>query len=264
MQILILEDEAPTAAQIRQFIARYGWPTHAVYEVRSVAKALIWFAEHPMPALIFSDIELLDGNVFSLYEQVPVSCPIIFITAYDQFLLSAFQVNGIGYLLKPFDYAQFAACLSKYEGLKAALQSPAAAAPPGDPGWSRALIQQLSAALRPPAPTYKQRLTVRQPNNSFYFLPVSEVTYLQAEAGVVFAFDQQGRRHPLVGTLTEWEQQLDPGQFFRLNRSELLHLRAVVKVEPYFSNRLTVRLPQGTSLTSSAAQTAAFRRWLEG
>lgn len=274
MRLLILEDEAPTAAQIRQFAARYGLPTDDVHEVRSVAKALAWFQEHEMPALIFSDIELLDGNVFSLYEQVPVSCPIIFITAYDQFLLPAFQAHGIAYLLKPFDYAQFSATLLKYERLKASFAPPtppaaanAPAAPPlaePTPALSAAVLEQLSAALRRPAPAYKQRLPVRQPNNGFYLLPTDEVALLQAEEGLVLAIDRQGARHPLTGTLGEWEQQLDPARFFRLNRGELLHIGAVLKVEPYFNGRLAVKLRHGATLISSAAQTPAFRRWLEG
>ncbi|KAA9332437.1 response regulator transcription factor [Hymenobacter busanensis] len=267
MRLLILEDEAPTARQIRLFAARYGLPTHDVHEARSVEKALAWFGQHEMPALVFSDIELLDGNVFGLYQQVRVTCPIIFTTAYDQFLLPAFQANGIGYLLKPFNYAQFAAALAKYDALKASFAPPAAAEPepaPAEPVLSAAVIEQLSAALRRPAQGYRQRLTVRQPNNSFYLLPVEEVAYLQADEGVVFAVDQQGGRHPITGTLTEWEQQLDPAQFCRLNRGELLHLPAIDKIEPYFNNRLAVRLRHGATLTSSAAQTPALRRWLEG
>ncbi|WP_400191837.1 LytR/AlgR family response regulator transcription factor [Hymenobacter sp. B81] len=266
MRLLILEDEALTAQQIWRFAARYGLPTDDVHEVRSVEKALNWFREHAMPALVFSDIELLDGNVFSLYEQVAVTCPIIFITAYDQFLLPAFRANGIGYLLKPFNYEQFAAALGKYEGLKASFAAPEPA--PSEPatvgaGLSAAVVEQLSAALRRQAVSYRQRLTVRQ-RNSFYLLAVDEVAYLQAEEGLVFAVDRQGGRHPLTGSLSEWEAQLDPAQFFRLNRSELLHIGAVERVEPYFNNRLAVKLRQGDTLTSSTAQTPALRRWLEG
>ena len=264
MRLLIIEDEAPAAAQVRSFAGRYGLPTEDVHEVRSIKKGLAWFAENDMPALIFSDIELLDGNVFSLYEQVRVRCPIIFLTAYDQFLLPAFQANGIGYLLKPFTYEQFAATLAKYEGLRASFAPGSALALPPSDGLPAAVVEQLRAALHQPAPSYRQRLTVRQPNNSFYLLPAADVAFLQADEGVVFAIDQRGARHPLAGTLTEWEQQLDPTHFFRLNRSELVQLSAVTKAEPYFNNRLLVRLRHGATLTSSTAQTAAFRRWLEG
>lgn len=265
MRLLIIEDEAPAAAQIRSFAARYGLPTSDVHEVRSIKKGLAWFAENEMPALIFSDIELLDGNVFSLYEQVRITCPIIFLTAYDQFLLPAFQANGIGYLLKPFGYEQFAAALVKYDGLRASFSpapAPEVALPPA--GLSAAVVEQLRAALHAPAASYRQRFPVRQPNNSFYLLPADEVAFLQADEGVVFAIDQRGARHPLTGTLTEWEQQLDPARFFRLNRSELVQLSAIVKAEPYFNNRLMVSLKHGATLTSSTALTAAFRRWLEG
>jgi len=258
LRLLIIEDEAPAAAQLRRFAARYGLPTHDVHEVRSVKKGLAWFAENAMPTLIFSDIELLDGNVFSLYAQVAVTCPIIFTTAYDQFLLAAFQTNGIAYLLKPFTYEQFATALAKYENLRASF-APAAA-----PGLSAAVVEQLRAALLPAAASYRQRFSVRQPNNSFYLLPAAEVAFLQADEGVVFAIDQRGARHPLTGTLTEWEQQLDPACFFRLNRSELVQLSAIVRAEPYFNNRLLVSLKHGATLTSSTAHTAAFRRWLEG
>jgi len=263
LRLLIIEDEAPAAAQIRSFAARYGLPADEVHEVRSIKKGLAWFAEHAMPALIFSDIELLDGNVFSLYAQVAVTCPIIFITAYDQFLLPAFQANGIGYLLKPFIYEQFAAALAKYDGLRASFGPAAEEAAPA-PGLSAAVVEQLRAALHPPAATYRQRFSVRQPNNGFYLLPAAEVAFLQADEGVVFAIDQRGVRHPLTGTLTEWEQQLDPARFFRLNRSELVQLSAIVRAEPYFNNRLLVSLKHGATLTSSTAHTAAFRRWLEG
>lgn len=265
MRLLIIEDEAPAAAQVRRFAAHYGLPTHDVHEVRSVKKGLVWFAENEMPTLIFSDIELLDGNVFNLYEQVRITCPIIFITAYDQFLLPAFQANGIGYLLKPFSYEQFATTLAKYEGLRASFApAPATEITLSPAGLSAAVVEELRAALRPPAAAYRQRFTVRQPNNGFYLLPAADVALLQADEGVVFAIDQRGARHPLTGTLTEWEQQLDPACFFRLNRSELVQLSAIVRAEPYFNNRLLVSLKHGATLTSSTAHTAAFRRWLEG
>lgn len=259
MNVLIIEDEELSARQLTQYLAAHDPAVHVVQVVRSIARALAWFAENPMPDLVFSDIELLDGNVFALYQQVTVSCPIIFVTAYDQFLLPAFRVNGIAYLLKPFTAEQLGQTLDKYHALRRSL------APAGQPALNAAVLAQLSEALRPPLPAYKQRFSIRQ-RNSLYILPVEEVVYLQADEGVVFAIDRQGSRHPLNGTLTELERQLDPNQFGRLNRSELVNIAYVEKVEPHFNNRLLVKLrplPDATLLTSTA-QTPEFRRWLEG
>ena len=261
MNILILEDEELAARQTVDFLVRAGLAPPAPLVVRSVAKALAWLETHPMPDLIFSDIELLDGNVFGLYEQFRVTCPVIFTTAYDQFLLPAFQGNGIAYLLKPFDYAQFRESLDKYQLLTGAF-----AAGTGAPVLGPEVLRALAQALRPPpGPQYKQRFSVRM-RNGLYVLPVAEVAYVQADAGVTFAVDAAGTRYPLAGTLGEVERQLDPVCFGRLNHSELVNIAFVARVEVYFNNRLAVQLrtKPAVVLTTSTAQTPEFRRWLEG
>ncbi|WP_165903916.1 LytR/AlgR family response regulator transcription factor [Hymenobacter gummosus] len=269
MNVLLIEDEEWTARQTTQFLREYAPEATVLAVLRSVEKALDWFARNPMPDLIFSDIELLDGNVFTLYSQVRITCPIIFVTAYDQFLLQAFKGNGIAYLLKPFDGGQFKVTLDKYYALRTSFagQQPSAATAPAAtaPGLlDEAVVQELSRALQQNSRSYKQRFSVRM-RNSLYILPVDDVMYLQADEGVVFACDKQAARYPLAGTLTDLEKQLDPNRFFRLNRSELINIHYVEKVEPYFGNRLSVKLKHHeTSLVTSAAQTADFRKWLEG
>ena len=270
MNILILEDEELAARQTIQFLARAGLGPAAPPVLRSVEKALAWLQAHPLPDLIFSDIELLDGNVFSLYERFPVACPVIFTTAYDQFLLAAFRGNGIAYLLKPFDYDQFQEALAKYHFLQnsfSAREVPnVAPVPAAAPVLSAEVLRTLSQALQQSAqPQYRQRFSVRL-RNSLYVLHVADVAYVQADEGITFAVDGAGTRYPLQGTLTEVERQLDPARFGRLNRSELVSIAFVEKVEPYFNNRLAVKLrgAGGVTLVTSAAQTPDFRRWLEG
>lgn len=259
MHILILEDEEPAARRVEQFLDDYGWTPaqHPRQVLRSVAKARQWLAANPMPDLVFSDIELLDGNVFELYRQVTVSCPIIFTTAYDQFLLEAFRVNGIAYLLKPFDGEQFRAALAKYENLQRSLAGPG-------PALTAEVLRSLSQALQPGLRSYRQRFSVRV-GSAITLLAVGEVAYLQADEGLVFAVDKAGRRFPLPGTLTELELQLDPGQFFRINRSEVVNIAYVERAEAYFNNRLALKIrPLGTELLSSTGQTPELRKWLDG
>ncbi|PJJ54690.1 LytR/AlgR family response regulator transcription factor [Hymenobacter chitinivorans] len=268
MNILILEDEELAARQTIQFLEQAGLLTEAPPVVRSVEKALSWLQTHPMPDLLFSDIELLDGNVFSLYERFRVTCPIIFTTAYDQFLLAAFRGNGIAYLLKPYSYEQFREALDKYHFLQSSFAAPtvpAAAPEPTPAALSPEVLRELSQALRHNAqPQFKQRFSVRM-RNGLYILQVDDVAYVQADEGVTFAVDGAGTRYPLGGTLSELERQLDPARFGRLNRSELVNIAFIEKVEPYFNSRLAVKL-RGSSaaLITSAAQTPEFRKWLEG
>lgn len=269
MNILILEDEELAARQTVQFLQRAGLASEAPPIVRSVEKALAWLHTHPMPDLVFSDIELLDGNVFTLYERFRVTCPVIFTTAYDQFLLQAFRGNGIAYLLKPFGYEQFSEALHKYQFLRGSFVNalaPAVPLPAPPAALSPDVLRELSQALRHTTqPQYKQRFSVRL-RMGIYVLQVAHVVYLQADEGVTFAVDAAGTRYPLTGTLTELERQLDPACFGRLNRSVLVNIACVEKVEPYFNNRLAVKLRSATevTLTTSAAQTSEFRRWLEG
>ena len=263
MNILILEDEVLAARQTVQFLARAGLAESAPPVVRSIGKALAWLQTNPMPDLIFSDIELLDGNVFALYEQFRVTCPVIFTTAYDQFLLPAFRGNGIAYLLKPFKYEQFHEALDKYHLLQNSLRP--AAAVPAEASLSPQVLRELSEALRHHGePQYKQRFSVRT-RTGLYLLLVDDIAYVQADEGVTFAVDAAGARYPLTGSLVELERQFDPRRFGRLNRSELVNVAFVEKMEPYFNNRLAVqlRIRPATTLMTSAAQTPEFRRWLE-
>jgi DNA-binding LytR/AlgR family response regulator len=262
MTILILEDEEPAARQLQHLLAQTGYAPTPPPVLRSVTKALAWLQTNPMPDLILSDIELLDGNVFSLYERFPVTCPIIFTTAYDQFLLAAFQGNGIAYLLKPFTAEHLQAALAKYELLRTSFATPP---PTAAPSLSPDLMRELTQALRQTTqPAYKQRFSVRM-RNGLHLLQVADVAYVQADEGIAFAIDGEGLRYPLSGILAELERQLDPTRFGRLNRSELVNIAFIDRVEPYFNNRLAVRLRlPNVTLTTSAAQTPEFRRWLEG
>lgn len=266
MNVVIIEDEEWAARQTTQFLLDYAPEAQVLAVLKSVEKALIWFNQHPMPDLIFSDIELLDGNVFTLYAQVPIPCPIVFVTAYDQFLLQAFQANGIAYLLKPFDATQFNSTLDKYTTLHASFtQAALGAAPAAVPatGLNEAVMRELSRALQQNNHSYKRRFSVRK-RNSVYILAVDDVMYLQADEGVVFATDKQNAHFALTGTLSELEQQLDPSLFFRINRSELINIQYVEKVEPYSKNRLSVRIKNSdAALMTSTAYTPEFRKWLD-
>jgi two-component system response regulator LytT len=252
MTILLIEDEEPAAAQLRRFVHQYNPAVRIVGECQQVSEAVEFLRTYPAPDLILSDIELLDGNVFALFGQVAVSSPVIFITAYDSFLVQAFAQNGIGYVLKPVQYAEFAAALQKFERLRQSFQGPALAA------------LTTAYAAPAPAPRYKQRL-VSKSRAGLTLVEVAEVAYIQLRNGIAHAIDGQGRAFQLNETLSQLEALLDPAAFFRLNRAELVRLGAIKRLEPYFNDTLVVHLRSpAVSLTSSSHRTPELRKWLAG
>ncbi|RFP65283.1 DNA-binding response regulator [Hymenobacter lapidiphilus] len=254
LRLLLIEDEEPALDQLRRFALRYDPAATIVGECQQVSEAADFLRQHPAPDLILSDIELLDGNVFQLFGQVAVSSPVIFVTAYDSFLVQAFEQNGIAYVLKPVQYAQFAAAMQKFERLRQSFQG--------------AALQQLAVTFSSgvtasvAAPAYKQRL-VSKTRQGLYLLDVAELCYFQLRNGVTHAFDAQGKTFVLNESLSQLEAQLDPAQFFRLNRAEMVQLSAIERLEPYFNDTLVVHLKSaGVALTASTHRTPDLRRWV--
>ena len=269
MRILLLEDEPLAARRTRGYLARYGEGVTEAGWCQSAAEADAWLAERGDPDLLVSDIELLDGNVFALFDRRPVACPVVFATAYDQFLLRAFEANGVGYLLKPYTYEQFAAAIDKVRGLLGARTAARAnasdpAAPPAAPLSPEALAQLRVALVADARPRYRQRLTVRRPSG-ISILPLAEVALLLSEDKVTFAVDAAGKRHALSQSLTALEAELDPAAWLRVNRGELVHLAYVARLELYGRDRLAVHLrgPLRERPVASRDRTPALRRWID-
>lgn len=260
MTITILEDEPLAARHLLDLLTDLMPQTTFHGPLPSVQEAVTYFGQNPAPDLVFSDIELLDGNVFALFERVSITCPVIFTTAYDQFLLKAFQGNGIAYLLKPFDKEQLKKAVAKYENLRARFEAPPE---PPPASLSAAVVQQLREALQPAQTNYRQRFTVKL-RQGIVLLNTDDIVCLQSDDSVVFAYDSAGRKYPLNGTLTDLETQLHPARFFRINRSDIINVRHVELIEPYGGDRLAVRLMgQAQALVASITRTPDLRRWLE-
>lgn len=201
--------------------------------------------------MIFSDIELLDGNVFEFLENEESNNPIIFTTAYDQFLLQAFERNGIAYLLKPFTFENFVAAMQKLEKLKQNFASVQLNF------WQE--IQKSFVERK-----YKERFVIKI-RGGIQFVESAQISYLQIQDGILFAFDAAGNKFPLNENLNTLEQSLDPQMFFRVNRSEMVNLKFIERLEPYFNDRLTIRLRNSkVKLIASTNRTPNLRKWIEG
>ena len=118
MRIVIIEDEKPAAQKLQKAIIKCNGNIEVAAILGSTKDATAWLRENPLPELIFMDIELSDGLSFSIFEEVPITCPVIFTTAYDEYWQEAFEHNSIDYLLKPVLQEKLETALKKYETLK--------------------------------------------------------------------------------------------------------------------------------------------------
>lgn len=250
MRVVVIEDESLAAEKLCDFIGRYDDSIDIAAKLDSIHESRKWFRSNPAPDLIFSDIELLDGNVFEFLQNVESSSPIIFTTAYDQFLMQAFARNGIAYLLKPFDYETFVGAMQKLEKLR---QKFVAA--------QITLWREIKNDLI--KKRYKERLVVKV-RGGIKFVETEQITYFQIRDGLLFALDAVGNKHPINENLNQLEQMLDPDRFFRINRSEMINLKFIERLEPYFNDRLIVRVQNSkVKLVSSINRTPKLRKWIE-
>lgn len=250
MKVLIIEDEPPAQKKLAKLLNLYDAKIEIAGKLSRVAETIEWIGKNPMPDLVFADIELLDGNVFVIFDAVKITCPVIFTTAYDQFTLQAFEQNGIAYLLKPFDFEKLSNALKKFESLKNNFVSAQ------NDFW-----QEIQKKFQ--QPKYKERFVIKL-KNGIQLLETKNIAFFQMLDEILFAFDAQGNKYPINETLANLEKSLNPHQFFRLNRSEIVNLDYIANLKPDFQDRLIVSLRRlNVKLTSSASRTPELRKWLE-
>jgi len=243
MTIVVLEDEAPARAWFEQVLARHR-PGAEIVAIPSVAEAIAWLAGHPPPDLIIADIQLSDGLSLEIFDHTAPGCPVIFATAYDEYVIDALQRDGIAYLLKPLREPDVVGALAKYDRLE-----------------SHFVERVRGVARRLGAP---RRLVARR-RDGFVVLSLAEVAYFAVDDKLVDVITRDARRFAVDQTLAELEAELD-AEFFRVNRQYLVHAAAVVGFRPHAKGKLLVELrpPAPGEVIVSQENAARFRAWLAG
>ena len=247
MTILVLEDEAPARTWLTQVLARHR-PNAAVTALASVADALAWLAAHPAPDLILADIQLADGLSLEIFERAQPGCPVIFTTAYDEYLVEAMQRDGIAYLLKPLREEDVAGALAKYDRLESHFTERV-----------RGLLDSARSRLGAP-----RRLVARR-RDGFVVLSLAEIAYFVVVDKLVEVVTRDGRRFDVDQTLGDLERDL-ADEVFRVNRQYLVHASAVAGFRPFVKGKLLVELAPAAAeeVIVSQENAARFRAWLAG
>lgn len=259
MNILLIEDETLAAERTVNLLREIDPDIQVLHVCRSVKNTVAWLSTHPEPDLIISDIQLLDGISFAIFKENPVSCPIIFLTAYDQYAIRAFEVNSVAYLVKPVEKEALAGALDKYRQVKEAYVGISKSDAAASMGYEKVL-----QALMEKTPEYKSRFLVKV-GQHIKAVSVEKIAYFFTKDKMTYLTTHDGRKFPLDLSLDEVSKNLDPHVFHRLNRKYIAHIDSVSEVQPYFKGRLVVNLlpdPE-EEIVISSEKSNPFKEWLD-
>ena len=253
MNILILEDEIPAYQKLTGCLHRFFSQSTTHDWARSIKEGK-GFLDAKTYDFILSDIQLLDGTSFDLFDSISIDSPIIFCSAHDEYLFQAFNTNGIAYILKPYTQADFNKAIEKYQSLFKQ----------GDyASLNHSTIDALKSALKEESSNYKKRFVIKK-TKGIQLLNAADISVVEASGDFCVATDNEGKRHTISQNISSIYSQLNPNKYFKINRSELVHIECIENIESHFKNRLLLKMTglKETVMTSSST-TAEFRKWLE-
>lgn len=250
MRILIIEDEKLASDQLMKYLKEISNDHEILEIIETVEDGISWLNENEEPDCILSDIKLPDGLSFEIFNKVNINCPVIFTTAYDQYAIKAFELNSLGYLLKPYDKDQLTKCLEKVKTQHHQL-------PALD-------LQKLASLISQENQTYKSRFLVRV-GQKIKAVSVDKISYFMSHDKLTYIVTRNNEKLPIDQSLEELESLLDPNDFFRMNRKFITHFEGIKEIHPYFKGRLKVILapPAQDDIIISAEKTPAFKAWLD-
>lgn len=263
VNVIIVEDEVHSGEMLRDMVADYRPDWNIQTMLQSVEETVEYLKNNEHPHIIFLDIELADGNCFSIFDQVKVEdSGIIFTTAYNEFALKAFNLNSIDYLLKPIKQEELERAINKFEHAIDFINKV------NEEEKQKSITdkidyQQLALSIAKNQGGYRKRFLISK-RESFFKLRVEEIAYFYFDARVTFAVSYDGRQHILSQSLDKLEEELDPEMFFRSNRQTIVNVDSIEKFESYFSGKLVVKLVNGLNdkVMISRAKAGAFKEWL--
>jgi two-component system response regulator LytT len=255
MTTIIIEDEKPAARLLQRKLEKLNIQVGVM--LHSVEESIDWFSKNEHPDLIFLDIQLSDGLSFEIFEKVAIQSAIIFTTAYDEYALRAFKLNSIDYLLKPIDEDDLEVAVSKFK----------ARLPKQETGFRDFGMdfEQIKRMLTNPfEKNYKKRFTVKI-GQHLKVISVDEIECFFSENKGTYIHTFDNRNYLIESTLEVLEQELDPKDFFRVNRKFIIPLKAIKEIVLYSNSRLKLILPsfKEDEVIVSREKVSDFKTWID-
>ncbi len=248
MKVLIIEDEQLAARRLENMILTYDPSIKVLGKLESVEESVEWFLTNDHPDLIFLDIHLEDDLSFVIFDKVKVNSPIIFTTAFDEYAIRAFKLKSIDYLLKPIVQEQLNHAIDKYREWNGK-----------DSGVDLSALYDL---INKKNPTYRDRFSVSFGQKIRSFL-TSEVAWFYSLEGETYAKLSDNLEYPVEYSLDSLAGELNPSEFFRINRKYLISHRAIRQVHVFPKSHLKLELQPkpAEDIFVSLDKVTAFKAW---
>jgi DNA-binding LytR/AlgR family response regulator len=245
IKTILIEDERMIAEEFKRILQKTSADTELIGSFATVRESVEYLSMNEAPDLIFSDVQLPDGLSFDIFTRANVKCPVIFITGYDQFMLNAFEHNGIDYLLKPVDERDLEKALAKYKSFEKHFNS--------DHSFLNGFRQKS-----------RSRLMVRRGIENIA-LKTDDIVLIYTEDKLVFAVDKDGKKYMVDKKLAELELELDNSNFFRANRQYIVNIGFIKSYKIFEKVKLQVDLSMPNlnhHIVVSQEMAPFFRKWI--
>lgn len=251
MKVIIVEDEIAASENLTYMLESIDSEIEILTVLDSVASAVSYFSTPNDAELILMDIHLADGISFEIFDQVTINTPIIFTTAYDQYAVKAFKVNSIDYLLKPIDEDELKEALNKFKN-----QS----------GKSNSIENQMKGLLtllKNTKKVYKSTYLVHQ-RDELIPLKTEDIAFLYIDVGIVRAVTNNNHSYIIDKKLEDIENELNPTDYYRVNRQFIVNKNAIANIKYYFNGKLIVNTnpPFKERIVVSKAKASEFKKWM--
>lgn len=245
IRAVIVDDEDLARQIIREYL-RSEPDVEVIAECGNGFDAVKAVAEHK-PDLLFLDVQMPKLDGFEVLELIDSEIAVVFVTAYDQYAMKAFDAAAVDYLLKPFDIERFRAALQRVRRRI------------GEAGRS-ANASDLKIAAQVPG-QYTQRIVIRD-GARIHIIAADQLDYAEAQDDYV-ALHSAGKTHLKQQTISSLEASLDPGRFVRVHRSYLVNLDRVSKIEPYTKDTRLAILTDKSQIPVSRAGYLRLKELME-
>jgi len=243
LRTIVVDDEELARKVMRELLSAHD-EIEIVTECRNGLEAVKAVAEHK-PDLLFLDVQMPKLTGFDVLELVGPDVPVIFVTAYDEYAMKAFEVHAVDYLLKPVGKERLASALRRVK-TRAVEKRPMPA--------------ELTSAARPTG-QFAERLVVKD-GTRVTLIPVAKLDYAEAQDDYV-ALASEGQKHLKQQTIASLEAALDPKMFVRIHRSYVVNLLRVTRIEPYGKESRVAILSNWAKLPVSRAGYARLQTLLD-